>query len=279
MRGPGIAVVCLAAVASAQAQQEAPAPTFRAGTRLVEVDVVARSKDGPAKGLTKADFTLLDNGKAQTISFFSVRAARTSAGTPGAHVAPLPTGAVSNRMERAGEGRGNATVVLIDQKNTPQAIQAFAIARIVKFVAMRRKEDRIGIYTFTRDGSLHVVQELTDNGDLLSRAAKGLQARDPSGRTSDTTGMSQHAAADYTGLTVTERAMDFKQVLKTIARHLASVPGRKSLIWVTDAFPLYVLELGLDFRPDMEEAARALNEAHVALYAVDARGIQGALWG
>ncbi len=95
-------------------------PTFSAGTKLVQVDVVARSRGGPAKGLTKDDFTVFDNGKAQKISFFSVKSARTA----GSAAAPLPPGAVSNRTERDDEALSHATVLLIDQKNAPQAIQA-----------------------------------------------------------------------------------------------------------------------------------------------------------
>ena len=145
-------------------------PTFSAGTKLVQVDVVARSKGGPAKGLTKDDFTVLDNGKAQKISFFSVRSARTA----GSAAVALPPGAVSNRTERDDEGLARATVLLVDQKNAPAAVQAFAIQRVVKFVRMRNKNDRIGIYTFGKDGRLQVVQDLTDDGELLGRAAGSL---------------------------------------------------------------------------------------------------------
>src|SRR5580658_2080273 len=83
----------------AQNQQEASVPTFSAGTRLVEVDVVARSQGAAATGLKKENFTVFDNGKPQVISFFSVRQARTSgpaSARPAA--APLAAGAVSNRL-------------------------------------------------------------------------------------------------------------------------------------------------------------------------------------
>ncbi len=57
------------------------------------------------------------------------------------------------------------------------------------------------------------------------------------------------------------------------------MPGRKTLIWITTSFKLFDLELGIDFRPDMGQVARAMNDAGTALYAVEGRGIQGALSG
>ena len=50
-----LALFCFVLVATPQNQ-----PTFRAGTRLVEVDVVVRNKNRPVAGLTKDDFTLFD---------------------------------------------------------------------------------------------------------------------------------------------------------------------------------------------------------------------------
>ncbi len=148
---------------------------------------------------------------------------------------------------------------------------------------MRRSGDRIGIYTLRREGSVRAVQEITDDAELLRRAANSLKAGDQSSRDGDTSGMTAHAATDYNGLTLTDDATDFKHVLEAIARHLATVPGRKSLIWVTNGFPLFwpppPAAPIYDFRPEMEAAAHALNDANVALYAVDARGIMGALSG
>jgi VWFA-related protein len=268
----------LLAAASAAAQQDTP--TFSAGTKLVQVDVVARSKDGPAAGLTKDDFTVLDNGKPQKISFFSVRSNRTS----GSVSAPLPAGTVSNRSERDDEGSPHATVLLIDQKNTLQVNQAFAIQRIVKFVQTRRnKSDRIGIYTFGKDGKLQIVQDLTDDGELLARAANSLKAQDPSYRSPDVTGLPDRAATEHIELLIRERALDTKQVLEAVVKHLASVPGRKSLIWISVGFPLTwppqpgPLAADLDYNPDTDQIARALNDSNVALYAVDARGLQETL--
>jgi VWFA-related protein len=234
------------------------APTFRTTTRLVQVTVIARRKGAPATGLTRDDFTLLDNGKPQKIALFSV----SSSQTRGPASVPLPAGSVSNRLEEL----PNATVLLIDQKNTAQIDQAFAILRIARFLGTRRRPDRIGIYTFSIEGSLQVLQEITDDAELLSRAATSLKAQDP----------------HYKDWQPLGRVMDTKHVLEAIARHLASVPGRKSLVWVTTSFPLLPHadpQPDFDARSPMDEAARALTDANVALYAVDSRGLVGALSG
>jgi VWFA-related protein len=297
------AVFSILVATIAAAQQDTPSPTFRAGTRLVEVDVVARSNGAPATGLTEDDFTLLDNGKPQKIAFFSVQSGRVTA-PPSAGAAALPAGVVSNRAERE-DRQGNTSVVFLDQRNTPPPEQAFAIQRIAKFIATRGPQDRTGIYTFGRAGSLKVVQEITSDSELLSLAAGNLKFQDPDFRSPDVSGLggnggrgllsarqpgqrppdisglqgnAGHTAADeFTALLIRMREIDTKQVLEQTARHLANVPGRKSLIWISTAFPLHWNYL--DFTPDMLETARKLNDAGVALYAVDPRGVAGALQG
>jgi hypothetical protein len=96
--------------------------------------------------------------------------------------------------------------------------------------------------------------------------------------------MSGRALEEYLLLTGTDRVLGVKQTLEAIASHLAKVPGRKSLIWVTGSFPLMIQTAHetKDFSQDMKDAAHALNDANVALYAVDARGFIGGfgkLWG
>lgn len=71
--------------------------------------------------------------------------------------------------------------------------------------------------------------------------------------------------------------------LIAIANHLASFPGRKNLIWVSASFPIQIGMLAprapgdtrtqQQFGPQLERAARALNNANLAVYPVDARGL------
>jgi len=264
-----IAFVVTASVAAAQTT-----PTFQAGAKLVEVDVIAKNGATPTAGLKQEDFTVFDNGKRQNIAFFSVRsmsATRTSE-------APLPPGTYSNRYARGPEAGGNTIVLLLDQINTPQELQGFAIPRMLKFVESRPPQDRIGIYTLNQTG-LHAAQELTSDRELLKAAANRLQSRDPRQRINDTSGMSAHEAMAYAAMNIAGPAQAVEFAMQEVARHLAGVPGRKTLVWVTTAFPLFDLSVGVDFRPEMEKAAHALNDARVTLYSVDARGLIGALDG
>ncbi|HEY1758692.1 MAG TPA: VWA domain-containing protein [Bryobacteraceae bacterium] len=250
--------------AGQQAPPPAPeAPTFRAGIKLVQVDVIARDKRGPAAGLTKNDFTIFDNGRQQEIAVFSAKSSVRSQQA----AAVLPPGIVSNRVNSEGQTPGQGTIVLLDQKNTPvlpNDLQAYAISEIARFVERRRKQDRIGIYTLTREG-LVAVQDLTDNSELLTRAVKSLKPQMPAYRDCQDVGL------ECALTLLTERALETKRSFQAIARHLASVPGRKTLVWVSASFPLR--SRYFDFTPDMQEAARALNDANVALYSLDARGL------
>ena len=265
----------LAAVAQDQ-------PVFRAGSRLVQVDVVVRDKSGPLAGLKKEDFTLLDDGKPRPISLFAV----TEAGKRTGEAMPLPAGAVSNKWNRAGETPASATIVLIDRLNTPVNDQHYANTKIVQFLQSHGANDRFGIYVL--GSSLRVIQELTDDPERIARAVKGLKPQDARRFSADNidVGSTGDARTDAMLADTLTRMQDFaladrvgatRDALKSIARHLAKVPGRKNLIWVSGSFPLIIIRPHevINNSRDVDEAARMLNDANVAVYPVDARGLTG----
>ena len=109
LRGVAYRVPMLFGIAAIMlAQENQPEATFRARTKLVEVDVVAQRNGAPATGLSKDDFRLLDNGKKQTIAFFSVHSRKTG----DQPTVPLPPGVFSNRVAH-GADAANTTIILL----------------------------------------------------------------------------------------------------------------------------------------------------------------------
>ncbi len=184
----------------------------------------------------------------------------------------LPAGVVLNRMDREGVTPGSATVLLMDQRNTPRLRQAYAIQQIDKFVAKHRDGERVGIYVFTRKGVL-AVPDLTSDGELLKRSVRNLKPVEPetSKDPCDFAGFGVDGSRECVAALLRARASETKEMFLGIARHLANIPGRKSIVWVTAGFPL--LSRTFDFTPDMKAVVRALNDADTAVYAVDARGL------
>ena len=272
---PCVAQTVLAISAFAQAQ-----PVFHAGTRLVQVDVVARNKSGPVAGLKKEDFTLFDEGSPQQISVFSVITKHSNK-----HATPLSAGTVSNRLNRLGEEPASATVLLIDRLNTPIDTQPYANQKVIRFVQANGGRERVGIYTL--GSALHVIQDLTDDPDRLERAARSLKPQDSRRLSADvsvdstgdaiTDAMVRRSLEGLEDITVSDHVQLTGEALAAIARHLAGVPGRKNLIWISGSFPIFIqrAHYNLDFSKDVEAAARALTEADVAVYPVDARGLIG----
>lgn len=234
---------------------------IRVGTRLVEVDVVVRGKNGPVTDLTKDDFTLLDQGKPQRIAIFSLTSAHNAQDKPEA----IPPGAVSNRLDGRGEVPANATILLFDQLNTAWVDENFAHQQVLKFIRSMGDKDQLALYALGKE--LRVVQDFTNDRDRLLTGAEGLKAlMEPTvhedlserARSRGEARVQQEerrsVMVDHTHITQT--------ALEEIARHLAGLPGRKNLVWLADSFIP---------NPD-PELLRKLEDANIAIYLVDAHG-------
>jgi VWFA-related protein len=274
-------------------------PVIRVTTRLVQVSVVAHDGHGnPVADLAQEDFRLFDSGQEQKITFFSKDSSEVRAGATPA----LPADTWSNVSNEKGGTPVNLTVILFDQVNTAQVDQANARNQIVHFLKQMRPEDRIALYALG-DG-LRILHDFTSDPDSLLRALAKAQARsgrlvpdnDPgTGPLGDTSGDADLdaflAAADtaFVQYQTTDRILRTTDALEAIAAHVGSLPGRKNLLWVSSAFPLMigydmdpamVQATGLDVRSflvEVDRAGRALNDANVAVYPVDAHRLSVSL--
>lgn len=102
-----VTLACLMLASVPEADQD-PAPTFRATTDLVEVEVSVRANGGPVGGLTAADFQLIDNGVVQTIESLELTTLPvdvsllidTSGATTGSWTTPPPDSRVRAEIAR-----------------------------------------------------------------------------------------------------------------------------------------------------------------------------------
>jgi VWFA-related protein len=243
-------------------------PVIRTSTRLVQVNVVVHDKNGPVSGLTKNDFFLTDRGRPQTISVFSAESTRESP----LREHPLPPNTFSNRASERHNSSPSVTVVLLDKLNTRFEDQARANRQFIKFLRSFDTADRIAIYTLGQ--SLRVLCDFTDSSQLQRILAKyrGAVSTDFSTAEPDAanTGIADFDAAldaaseKLADATNIDRARKTLDAFVSIANHVADLPGRKNLIWVTGSLPF-----------SLASAARTLNYASVAVYPVDARGLVG----
>jgi VWFA-related protein len=322
-----IAVACVLATCSSQVigAQEIPAPTIRVTTHMVLVDVVVTDKQGkPVPGLRAEDFAIEEKGKAQKIASFTTT---TEGATP---PEPLPPGIYSNRAQYRSPG-GPTAVLLLDGLNTVFKDQAYARLQMLKFVQQQfRSGQRMAVFTLTRQ--LGVLQDFTSDPRVLNAALQHYQpsetvaALDPaatpirgsvadSGPGSGTAmqsavAVAQQALASFAGA---EAAYDLDKrvqltltALNSIARILGGLPGRKSIIWVTGAFPFtlipedrtvteeelsenlpgvrehsgeqrasgnYAATSRTSYAQGIRETSARLASAQVSIYPVDARGL------
>ena len=263
-RGGGPNVCLVGALCALSALSQAPA-VFQGGTRLVEVEVVVRDRSGPVKGLSKDEFTLLDEGKPQRIAIFR-DASRTEN-----IVAALPPGTVSNRTDSRGQPLNGATVVLLDQLNTRFDLKGYERTRMIKMLHSLAGGDRIAVYALGK--SLHILQDFTDDpgklieavarmdhgldllptdfDDLLQEISDGSESGDGEKRVASVE--AQVYADIHDQITV--------DALNRIMLHLSGVPGRKNLIWLKEY-------------PVVPPAVMAMAQrANVALYPVLVRSV------
>lgn len=251
------------------AQSTGDDPVIRTSTRLVQVNVVVHDKNSPVSDLTKNDFVLTDRGRPQTISVFSVESISESKGRD---ELPLPQNTFSNRQSERRNAASSVTVVLLDRLNTRFEDQARANQQFIGFLRSFNPADRIAIYTL--GASLRVLCDFTDANQLQRILAKyrgavstDFAVAEPDAANTGNADFDEAldaASKNLADATNVDRARKTLDAFVSIANHVADLPGRKNLVWVTGSLPF-----------SMASASRSLNYANIAVYPVDARGLVG----
>lgn len=287
--------------AEAPAQDSKPpeqAPTFTARTELVIVPTLVREKSGaPITGLAKTDFTVLENGAERTIAFFEeiksipVRQQRRA----------VPAGEFSNYLVNDAAPR-RLTVIVMDSINTKFSDRSYAQEQVLKFLGeMAGSHEPIALLQLQR-GGVRIIHDFTTDPAVLaqvlrrSRAGAESPVADTQESLPDATVLAESQAfasmldnmeQNYLAAQRMLAATLTLDGLQQVARAYAAIPGRKSLIWASGGFPFSIDDLSnllagnaplrpsyqSDILPLYEKTWQALNDANIALYPVDVRGL------
>lgn len=269
----------LAACCCLSAQQTPSEPAtlrIRKTVRLVEIDVIAKDKHGkPIRGLEAKDFILLDDGKVQKISRLTVQE-----GTP--EVSDPRLGPASNATSRHTPIFSNthpdnvaATVILFDVLNTSLDDQPAMKKQLLAALTRLKTGTPVSFLILGED--LTVVSDFTTSTISLAEAADDRFGIRPDGFgpviTARATGNPVLDRMIFKTITKVFHADENQRAVKTLAalnligQQFARIRGRKSLLWLTGGFRV------TDESPSVQNVIDKLNDADVAVYTVDARGV------
>jgi VWFA-related protein len=227
---------------------------LHASTRLVQVNVIVDRKNAPIANLTRDDFILTERGKPRTIDVFSVESSATS----GTSAAPLPPNTFSNRPN-PGAAPPNLVIVLLDGRNTRFEDQANAKRQLLKFLRSVDPKDRIAIYTLSN--TLRVLCDFTDTPEQLQtilakfRGSTGTDVitAHPDLANSGDAIIDQFVDQSnqiFASRAVVDSAGTTVAAFSAIASHVADLPGRKSLLWITGSLPFSLASAAKTFNRD-----------------------------
>ena len=230
-------------------QPQQNGPVVRSETRLVRVDVIVTDKKGNyIHDLTANDFKVYDDNKQQEVANFSFGADPNSP-------------AASERRY---------TILFFDDSSMDASDQPRARAAAVKFIDANVAPDRaLAIVEFT--GALRITQNFTTDAAKLKQVASGIQNSSISTNPPSPTAINAAPGLNGPSLNSAENNFGAYSVLLSIrilAKNLAAVAGRKSLVLFTAGFPLTP-----ERDSELTATIDACNKANVAIYPLDVRGL------
>ncbi|HWZ83474.1 MAG TPA: VWA domain-containing protein [Terriglobales bacterium] len=285
------------------ANQEAKVE-FRSQTVLVQVPVVVLDKKGNhVHGLAKDDFEVLESGKPKTITSFeeintSSQAIASNKGTPDTFI---NTGGASGHSAAP-------TVIVLDTINTPYLDQAYGRKELIRYLASNLNAGQSFALVILTSNGVRIIHQPTQDASGVVQALKKLSGELPAMQGVDIDAQAIAATSSpeeegfasalgrgpqdpYVGLeefiargdSSIVRLQQDRAIEATlhgfldIAWSLSGVPGRKSLVWATGSFPFEIGSSGEvpgGYQSVLyEHAMKALNDAQIAVYPVDIRGL------
>ncbi len=222
---------------------------FRSETRLVLVDTVVTDKHGNyLRDLEQKDFRVWEDGKEQALTSFSYEE---------------NTGSPTNSKPRY-------MVLFFDNSTMDMGDQIKARDAAAKFIDANAGPDRlIAIADF--GGTVHISQNFTSDASRLNQLVAVLKGSAVSPNGDPVTVAS--LAPPTIGPSLGNAEADFGVhtvllALRSIAKGMSGVPGRKTLVMLTSGFPM-----NPEYQSELTAVIDTCNKSNVAIYPIDVRGL------
>ncbi len=221
---------------------------FHAESRLVLVDSVVTDKKGNyVRDLTQKDFKVWEDGKEQAITSFSFEDKAT-----------------------APDSKPSYMVLFFDNSTMEFGDQAKAREAAAKFIDANAGPNRlIAIAEF--GGAVRISQNFTADAARLKQVVKNINGSSVSPNAQPVLVASLASPPSAPSFANMESDFGIHTVLialRTLAKSMATVPGRKSLVMLTSGFPLT-----FESQAEVTAVVDTCNKANVAIYPIDVRGL------
>jgi VWFA-related protein len=154
--------------AAKQPAQIGSAPTLQVYSRETVVDVTVTDANGnPVHGLTKADFTVKEDGKPQSIKSFSEATSAVERTPP-----KLPAGTYSNFQATPISGPVN--IILLDLLNNSKKDMIYAKRATIDYLNSMPMGTEVAIFALSANRLLRLVQGFTSDGAAAAKAVDGI---------------------------------------------------------------------------------------------------------
>ena len=265
---------------SALYAQDQPTYTLKITSDLVLTNVVVRDrKTGElVRGLKREDFTLLEDGKPQQITSFDTedvdQAARlneaTVSGQAAAKIVLGPGGAAS-----PDELRNHRLIVMFFDTTSLQPDDLSRVQEAARNFLTRQMQPADLVAAVSLGSNLQVDQDFTQDKQLLLKAVNSYGGDSTQGYVPGATATTNQVE-DTTSFTPDETEYNDINTdrelfaIATISKSLAYINEKKSLLYFSGG----IQRDGIENQASLRAAINSAVRANLAIYSVDARGLQ-----
>ena len=312
------AVAFAAAVVPFAAQQESTPIFRAGTTLVEFTVVATDEKGNPVTDLKKDEISVVQSGKPREVAFFRFEGAAFAPGAAEPQREPIAPGLFTNRTEYFPGPARNVTAIVIDSLNTLPEDQVAVKAQVMRYLRALAPNTRVAVYAMGQrlqvvhdftdnlealrarlseakieynvqptaaDERVRLMEQEAEHlDDLIERYDDPDADQDAQAEVERQKDMAERKSQMARGEEYFAEQLQMRRMnqttasLEALGNHLAGIPGRKNLIWITGGIP--ILTQGArdrwvnSYSTQVRGVAQRLATQGIAVYPVQATGLK-----